>query len=92
MNLKTRLKKLEDVLIEVSTENCLCNGTEPKIEFRKISVDYDTYSTGKYVPYQDSETAKEMKEWTKDEQPTPENCPVCGKPVNKRLIILSLVG
>ncbi len=91
MNLKTRIKKLEAEIIDISAF-CLCNGKEPQVEIRRKTADYDAYATGVYVPYQDSETAEAFDRVTENEKPTLENCLKCGKPVNKRLIILNLVG
>ncbi|MBA4121488.1 MAG: hypothetical protein H0X72_03355 [Acidobacteria bacterium] len=90
MNILNRLKKLESEVIGDSTF-CDCNGTEQKVEFQKRTVEYDAYATGVYVAYQNSETAKKLGLETPNEPPTVENCPACGKPINKRVIILELI-
>ena len=91
MTLRNRLKKLESEIIGDSTV-CVCNGQEQQIEMRHIHTPYDAYSTGKYVPYQDSEIAKELDRELETETLTIENCQRCGKPINKHVIILNLVG
>jgi transcription initiation factor IIE alpha subunit len=91
MNILKRLKKLESKGNENSVF-CICNGKEPKVEFLQKETEYDAYATGKYVPYQESEAAAQFDRQTENEKPTVENCQRCGKPVNKRLIILNLVG
>jgi hypothetical protein len=90
MNILNRLKKLEKVTDD--SEFCLCNGEEAKVEFRQKKTKYDAYATGEYVPYQDSEIAAQSHRETENEKPTIENCQRCAKPINKRLIILNLVG
>ncbi len=90
MNILNRLRKLETEIIGDS-EFCACNGTEQKFEIQKRTVEYDAYSTGKYQAYQNSETAKELGLESEAEPPTVENCPACGKPINKRVIILELI-
>jgi hypothetical protein len=90
MNISNRLKKLERVTDD--SEFCICNGKEPKVEFRQKKTKYDAYATGEYVRYQDSEIAAEFDRETENEKPTVENCQRCAKPINKRLIILNLVG
>jgi hypothetical protein len=64
---------------------------EQKFEIQKRTINYDAYETGVYVPYQNSETAKKLGLETPTEPPTIENCPTCGKPINKRVIILELI-
>ncbi len=90
MNILNRLKKLESEVIGDS-EFCACNGLEQQFEIQKRTVEYDAYATGFYVPYQNSETAKQLRLESETETPTIENCPTCRKPVNKRLIILEYV-
>jgi hypothetical protein len=90
MNILNRLRKLESGVIGDS-EFCACNGTEQKVEFQKRVVEYDAYETGKYVAYQHSETAKQLGLESEAEPPTVENCLTCGKPINKRVIILELI-
>ena len=91
MNILKRLKKLESNGNENSA-SCICNGKEPEVEFRQKETNYDAYATGKYVPYQESEIAAQFDRETENEKPTVENCRRCGKQINKRLIILNLVG
>ncbi len=90
MNILNRLKKLESEVIGDSTF-CDCNGSEQKIEIQKRVVEYDAYQSGGYVPYQDSETAKQLWLESEAEPPTVENCLTCRKPINKRVIILEFV-
>jgi hypothetical protein len=90
MNILNRLKKLESEVIGDS-EFCACNGTEQKIEMQTRTVEYNAYATGKYQAYQNSETAKERALEQEAETPTIENCLTCGKPINKRVIILELI-
>ncbi len=92
MNILNRLKKMENQITKDDSEFCICNGKEPKVEVRQKETKYDAYATGKYVPYQESETAAQFDRETGREKPTVENCQRCGKPINKRLIILNLVG
>ena len=91
MNIQNRLKRLAANLINDSVF-CECNGQEQQFEIRQIPIKYDTYATGKYVPYQDSDTAKEIDHESENETLTFENCERCGKPMNKRVIILNFVG
>ena len=90
MSIENRLNKLESEVIGDS-EFCACNGTEQKIEMQMRNVEYNAYATGKYVAYQDSETAKQLGLESETETPTIENCPTCRKTINKRLIILELI-
>ncbi len=90
MNILNRLKKLETEIIGDS-EFCACNGLEQKFEIQKRTVNYNSYETGVYVPYQDSETAKERGLESEAEPPTVENCQTCCKPINKRVIILEFI-
>ncbi|MGI8468973.1 MAG: hypothetical protein ACR2N3_11045 [Pyrinomonadaceae bacterium] len=91
MSILNRLKRLAANLINDSGF-CDCNGQEQQIEIRQIPIKYDAYATGKYVPYQDSDTAKEIDRESETETLTFENCERCGNAINKRVIILSLVG
>jgi len=91
MNIQNRLKRLAANLINDSSF-CDCNGQEQQIEMRQIHTKYDAYATGEYVPYQDSDTAKEIDRESENETLTFENCERCGKPINKRVIILNGVG
>jgi hypothetical protein len=91
MNVKNRLKKMENQIIKEDSEFCLCNGKEPQVEIRQKETKYDAYATGSYVPYQNSEIAAQNTRETENETPTAENCQTCGKPIKKRLIILNLV-
>lgn len=90
MNIQNRTKKLETVTDDSGF--CICNGKEPKVEFRQKKTKYDAYATGEYVPYQDSEIAAQSHRETENEKPIIENCQRCGKPINKHLITLNLVG
>jgi hypothetical protein len=90
--IKNRLKKMEIQIIKDDSEFCICNGKEPQVEFRQKETKYDAYATGKYVPYQESEIAAQSHRETENEKLIVENCQRCGKPINKRLIILNLVG
>ena len=90
MNILNRLKKLETEIIGDS-EFCACNGTEQQVDFQLRTIEYDAYETGVYVPYQNSETAKRLALELEAEPPTIENCQTCGKPINKRVIILSRI-
>jgi predicted ATP-binding protein involved in virulence len=92
MNISKRLKKMEIQIIKEDSEFCICNGKEPQVEVCQKEIKYDACATGKYVPYQESETAAQSHRETENEKPTPEDCQRCGKPINKRLIILNLVG
>jgi hypothetical protein len=91
MNILKRLKKLETNGNENSAF-CICSGNEPQVEVRQKETKYDAYATGRYVPYQESEIAAQFDGETENEKPTVENCQTCGKPINKRLIILNIVG
>lgn len=91
MNIQSRLKRLAANLIKDSGF-CDCNGQEQQIEMRQIHTKYDAYATGEYVPYQDSDTAKEFDRESENETLTFENCERCGRAINKRVIILNLVG
>jgi hypothetical protein len=91
MNILSRLKKLQNQITGNDSEFCACNGTAQKFEIQKRTVEYDAYSTGEYVPYQNSETAEKLGLESETETPTIENCPTCCKPINKRLIILELI-
>jgi hypothetical protein len=90
MNIENRLKKLETEIIGDS-EFCACNGLEQQFEFQKRTIEYNPYETGIYVPYQDSKTPTELGLESKAKPPTTEKCPSCGKPINKRVIILEIV-
>jgi hypothetical protein len=92
MNIQNRLKKMENQIIKEDSEFCICNGKEPQVEVRQKETKYDAYATGGYLPYQESEIAAQFDGETENEKPTVENCQRCGKPINKRLIILNLVG
>jgi hypothetical protein len=92
MNLRSRLKKLENEVIGDDSDYCLCDGKQPKIEIRQAKTPYDAYATGEYVRYQDSAEAAQSDRETENEKPTAENCQRCGKPINKRLIILNFIG
>jgi len=92
MNIKNRLKRLTASFTNESSAFCDCNENQQQIEMRRIKTKYDAYATGRYVPYQDSETAKEFDRQTESETTAIENCKGCGKPINKRVIILNLVG
>jgi len=89
MNIKSRLKKLESEVIGVK-QTCRCNGDEPQIEIREEEVFYDAYETGVYIPYQNRPNQDEPNETNKEE--VLEICPRCKKPINKRVIILQLIG
>ncbi len=91
MNIQSRLKRLAANLINDSGF-CVCNGQEQQIEMQQINTKYDAYATGEYVRYQDSDTAKENDRESENETLTFENCERCGKPKNKRVIILNGVG
>jgi hypothetical protein len=90
MNILNRLKKLESEVI-ADSEFCACNGSEQKFEIQKRTVEYNPYETGVYVPYQNSETAKQRGLESEAEPPTVENCSTCSKPINKRVIILEYI-
>jgi hypothetical protein len=92
MNIQNRLKKMEIQIIKEDSEFCICNGKEPQVEVRQKEIKYDAYSTGRYLPYQQSEIAAQNTRETANETPTAENCQRCSKPISKRLIILNLVG
>jgi ssDNA-binding Zn-finger/Zn-ribbon topoisomerase 1 len=92
MHILNRLKKLQNRITKEDSEFCICNGKEAQVEFRQKEIKYDAYATGRYVPYQESEIAAQFDRETDKEKPTVENCQRCGKPINKRLIILNLVG
>ncbi len=83
---------MEHHLIKQDSEFCICNGKEPQVEFRIKKTQYDARATSKYVPYQESELAAQTAREFESEKPTAENCQRCGKPINKRLIILNGVG
>ncbi len=89
MNIKNRLKKLESEIIGDS-HFCRCNGDQPQFELIQEPIFYDAYETGKYIPYQDRLNQDKSDTARKEEKP--ENCMQCKKPVNKRIIILHLVG
>jgi hypothetical protein len=89
MNIETRLQKLE--MQSGDSEFCACSGPEQKIEIQKRTIEYDAYQSGRYMPYQDSETAKQRRLESEAETPTIENCQTCCKPINKRLIILEYI-
>ncbi len=91
MSIKNRLKKLQSQIIGNDSEFCACNGTEQQVDFQLRTIEYDAYATGKYLAYQDSETAKRIGLESDAEPPTIENCQTCGKPINKRVIILELI-
>ncbi len=91
MNIQNRLKRLAANLINDSGF-CVCNGQEQQIEMRQIHTKYDAYATGEYVRYQDSEIGKEVDSQINNETFVIEDCERCGKPINKRVIILNLVG
>ena len=91
MNIQSRLKRLAANLINDSGF-CDCNGQEQQIEMRQTHTKYDAYATGEYVRYQDSAEAALSDRETENEKPTAENCQRCGKPINKRLIILNFIG
>jgi hypothetical protein len=91
VSILNRLNKLQNQITGNDSEFCACNGSEQKFEIQKRTVEYDAYSTGEYQPYQDSETAKERGLESEAEPPTVENCQTCGKPINKRVIILELI-
>ncbi len=92
MNIKNRLKKMESQIIKEDSEFCICNGKEPKVEIRLKETKYDAYATGEYVRYQDSPQSAQNDRELESEKPTPENCQKCGKPINKRLVVLLGVG
>jgi hypothetical protein len=83
---------MERQIIKEDFEFCICNGKEPQVELRQKETKYDAYATGRYLPYQESEIAAQFDHETENEKPTVENCQRCGKQINKRLIILNLVG
>ncbi len=83
---------MEIQIIKDDSEFCICNGKESQVEIRQKKIKYDAYATGKYVPYQNSAIAARSTQETENEKPTAENCQRCSKPINKRLIILNLVG
>ena len=91
MSIKSRLNELQSQIIGNDSEFCACNGTEQQVDFQLRTIEYDAYATGKYVAYQDSETAKRLALELEAEPPTIENCQTCGKPINKRVIILSRI-
>ncbi len=88
MNILRRLKKLELEIID-DTKVCRCNGDKPRIEIRQEKVFYNAYETGKYIPYQNRPNQDKSETAKKEET---EICRQCKKPVNKRIIILQLVG
>ncbi len=90
MNILNRLKKLESEVIGDS-DFCACKGLKQQFEIQNRTIEYDAYATGKYVPYQDSETAKQLGLEAEAEPPTVENCQTCRKPINKRVIILEYI-
>jgi len=89
MNILRRLKKLESEVIDAK-QTCRCNGDEPQIEIREEKVFYDAYETGVYIPYQNRPNQDESNGTNKKE--VLEICLRCKKPINKRVIILQLVG
>jgi hypothetical protein len=91
MSIKSRLNELQSQIIGNDSEFCACNGTEQQVDFQLRTIEYNPYETGGYVPYQDSETAKRIGLESDAEPPTIENCQTCGKPINKRVIILELI-
>ncbi|MDQ3747915.1 MAG: hypothetical protein M3367_02700 [Acidobacteriota bacterium] len=89
MNLKHRLKRLENKVID-DWLTCRCNGDEQQVEWiEKEPIYYDAYKTGVYVPFQDS-TDKIESDATNVELP-PKTCLKCGKTINKRAIYLQLI-
>ena len=92
MNIRSRMKRLQNQIIGDDSDYCLCDGKQPKIEIRQAKTLYDAYTTGEYVRYQDSAEAAQSDRETENEKPTVENCQRCGKPINKRLIILNFIG
>jgi hypothetical protein len=91
MSIKSRLNELQSQIIGNASEFCACNGLEQQVEFQQRTIEYNAYETGEYVPYQNSKTAKELGLESDAEPPTIENCQRCGKPINKRVIILELI-
>ncbi len=91
MSIKSRLNELQSQIIGNDSEFCACNGTEQQVDFQLRTIEYDAYETGGYVPYQDSETARELGLESEAETPPIENCQTCGKPINRRVIIIELV-
>ncbi len=69
MNIRNRLKRLENDVIDDS-QFCRCQGDEEKTEIRLKKTEYDCYSSGKYVRWQDSEIAKECERETENEKLT----------------------
>ena len=92
MNIKNRLAKIEDSL-NVNSEVCFCNGEGLKTEVRHEREPYDAYSTGEYVPYQNSEQARQRALQDEAEKSElVERCNDCKKPVNKQIITVCFVG
>lgn len=93
MNIKNRLSKIEDSL-NVNSEFCLCFWEAEQIEMRYERESYDAYSTGEYVPYQHSKQAKQREADESRKQPDElaEDCPNCGKTINKRIITIVGIG
>jgi hypothetical protein len=88
MNIKSRLKKLENEVID-NSQFCRCNGYKPQTEIREEKVFYDAYETGVYIPYQNRPNQDESNKLDKE---VLEICLRCKKPINKRVIILQIVG
>jgi hypothetical protein len=91
MNILNRLRKLQNQIIKEDSEFCFCKGKEPQVEIRQKETKYDAYETGSYLPYQHSKIGAQFEREIENEKPTAENCQTCGKPINKRLIILNFV-
>jgi hypothetical protein len=91
MNFSNRLKKIEMRLNIGGSEFCRCCGKRYEMRFEKLY--YDAYSTGVYVPYQNSEQCRADEQREREE--TPEACDICAscnKPIEtETLIIQSLI-
>jgi hypothetical protein len=93
MNLKSRLSRVEDAVGINSDDVCNCESNLPtKFDICYETVPYDPYSTGQYVPYQDSEESRQREAQAEKTAEVVEYCEDCKKRVNKQMIVVQFVG